>query len=184
MVLFVNACARENSRTKRLADHLLSKFAGSVTEVKLYETRFPLTDEYYLKKRDSLIEMKRFEDSMFDMARQFAEADRIVIAAPYWDLSFPAVLKQYIEHINVNGITFRYTSDGYPCGLCRADKLYYVTTAGGYFVPDEFGYGYIKTLAEKFYGITETEIVSAAGLDIAGNDAEAILKRSMDYTIL
>ena len=50
-----------------------------------------------------------FQDPLFGLARQFAAADRIVIAAPYWDLSFPAALKQYVEQINVLGITFIYT---------------------------------------------------------------------------
>ena len=37
----------------------------------------------------------------------------IVIAAPYWDLSFPAVLKTYLEQINVLGVTFDYSDDGH-----------------------------------------------------------------------
>ena len=41
---------------------------------------------------------------MFDLAKQFAEADEVIIAAPFWDLSFPAALKQYFEQINVLGI--------------------------------------------------------------------------------
>ena len=30
---------------------------------------------------------------------------------------------------------FRYGDDGVPVGLCRADRLYYVTTAGGILFP-------------------------------------------------
>ncbi len=30
---------------------------------------------------------------MFLYAKDFAESDIIVIAAPYWDLSFPSILK-------------------------------------------------------------------------------------------
>ena len=112
---------------------------------------------------------------MFDLARQFAGAETIVIAAPYWDLSFPAALKQYIEQINVLGISFRYTEEGTPIGLCKADKLYYVTTAGGCYVPEEFGYGYIKALAQNFYGILDVRLIKATGLDIDGADVDAIL---------
>ena len=99
-----------------------------------------------------------------------------MIAAPYWDLSFPAVLKQYIEHINVLGITFEYTPDGLPRGLCRAKKLYYIMTAGGKYVPKEFGFEYIKALAQNFYGIQDVRKIEAVGLDIIGADAEAILR--------
>ena len=47
-----------------------------------------------------------FNDHIFDYAKDFAKADTIVIAAPFWDLSFPASLKCYIEAINILGITF------------------------------------------------------------------------------
>ena len=125
-----------------------------------------------------------FDDDCFKLARQFAEADTIVIAAPYWDLSFPAALKQYIEKINVLGITFEYTAEGYPMGLCKADKLYYVMTAGGNYVPEEFGYGYIKALAENFYGIKEVKLIKATGLDIYGNDPEKIMAEAVNSIII
>lgn len=112
---------------------------------------------------------------MFDLARQFAEAETIVIAAPYWDLSFPAALKQYLEQINVVGITFKYTEEGIPVGLCRAERIFYVTTAGGFFVPEDYGFGYVKALAHNYYGIQDVRKIEAVGLDIAGADAEAIM---------
>ena len=59
---------------------------------------------------------------MFDLARQFARAEIIVMAAPYWDLSFQAALKQYLEQVNVVGITFRYSEEGQPVPLCRARR--------------------------------------------------------------
>ena len=74
------------------------------------------------------------------------------------------------------GVTFIYTDEGIPKGLCRADKLTYVTTAGGDFVPDEYGFGYIKALAENYYGIKEVELIKAVGLDLAGADADKIIE--------
>lgn len=180
MILFINACVRSNSRTRRLADAYLEGLNDSVTEVKLWECDFNKVDEAYLNKRDELIRRGSFDDPMFELARQFATADRIVIAAPFWDLSFPASLKQYIELINVLGITFIYTETGEPKGLCRADKLTFITTAGGYYFPEEFGFGYIKALAENFYGIGQVELIKATGLDIVGNDPEKILEKSID----
>ena len=188
-MLFINACVRKNSRTKRLADAVIAKMAASVSkdttpatksavpvaEVRLWEQSFPVVDEAFLAKRDSLIYSGRFDDPMFDLARQFAEAEEIVIAAPFWDLSFPAALKQYIEQINVVGVTFIYTDEGIPKGLCKAEKLTFVTTAGGGFFPEEYGFGYIKSLAENFYGIKTVELVRVAGLDIVGNDADEII---------
>ena len=114
------------------------------------------------------------------LACQFAEADIIVVAAPYWDLSFPAILKAYFEQINVLGLTFEYTEDGFPRGLCKAKKLIYVTTAGGPIISDEFGYGYVKALAQNFYGISNVCQVKAEGLDVIGADEEGILNKALE----
>ena len=176
MILFINACVRTGSRTMRLARRLLIKLNRPFEELRLADCSFPAQDEEYLRKRDRLIDEGAFGDPMFAWARQFSLADEIVIAAPYWDLSFPAILKQYLELINVMGITFRYTAEGTPEPLCRAKKLYYVTTAGGALVPGEYGFGYVKELAENFYGIPDVKLIQAVGLDIAGADVEGILR--------
>ena len=175
-ILFINACVRKESRTMRLAEKLLSRLNQPYEEVILHEFPFPVTDEDFLNVRNQLISDRDFSNPMFELARQFAEAETIVIAAPYWDLSFPATLKQYFEYINVLGITFEYTDDGYPIGLCKADKIYYVTTAGGQFIPEEFGFGYVKALAENFYGIPDVREIEATGLDIEGADADSIMR--------
>ena len=181
-VLFINACVRKESRTKQLADQLLAKLNAPAEEVRLEEVAYPIADEEFLRLRDRLIAEEDFDHPMFELARKFSEAETIVIAAPYWDLSFPAALKQYFEQINVLGITFRYTEEGMPVGLCKAKRLYYVTTAGGCYVPEEFGFGYVKALAQNFYGIRDVRLIKAVGLDIVGADVEAIL-RAAEETI-
>ena len=128
------------------------------------------------KKRCNCI---RAELSKGTITKEFATADTIVIAAPYWDLSFPAVLKLYLENISVVGVTFRYSENGVPVGLCRANKLIYVTTAGGYIGENDFGFSYVKSLAQNLYGIKNTECVAAEGLDIAPEKAEGILSHAM-----
>ncbi len=177
MLLYIDACVRENSRTRRLSDRLLKTLKEPCVQLKLAQQTFPVVDEAFLMKRDRLVAEGRFEDPVFDLARQFAQADGIVIAAPFWDLSFPAVLKTYLEHINVVGITFRYTPEGVPEGLCRAKWLYYVTTAGGDFLPEQYGYGYVEALAKRYYGIENTAMISATGFDIDGAQVEEILQK-------
>ena len=176
---FINACVRKQSRTKRLADHLLDTLGGSYEELRLEDVVFPRVDEDFLLKRDALIKAGCFDDPSFALARQFAQAEQIVIAAPYWDLSFPSALKQYFELVNVLGITFEYTPEGTPRALCRAKRLFYVTTAGGAFIPEEFGFGYVKALAQSFYGIEDVRLIQAIGLDIVGADPERILRKAM-----
>ena len=180
-VLYVNACVRKDSRTQRLAEKLLSRLDRPYQEIKLEEISFPVCDEEYLNRRDRLVKEGDLQDPMFHFARQFCEADIIVIAAPYWDLSFPAMLKQYLEQVNVVGITFRYSEEGVPIGLCKARKIYYVTTAGGHFAPEDYGFGYVKALAQNYYGIQDVRKIEAVGLDIYGADVDAIMKEAETY---
>ena len=97
MVLYIDACVRKNSRTRRLADCLLNTLNAPYTRLRLEECVFPTVDEAFLEKRDRLLREGDFDNPVFAYARQFAQADEIIIAAPFWDLSFPAVLKSYLE---------------------------------------------------------------------------------------
>jgi FMN-dependent NADH-azoreductase len=105
-VLYINACARSESRTDRIARALLERLGGLQEEVKLAEMDLQPLSEERLNRRTWLIEEADYTDAMFDLARQFQQADEIVIAAPYWDLSFPAILKLYLENIYVTGACF------------------------------------------------------------------------------
>ena len=175
-ILFINACVRKDSRTLRLANHLLSKLSGEVTELNLEKENIQALNCDTLAYRDTCLHYGKFNDPMLAYANQFASADVIVIAAPFWDLSFPSSLKNYIEAITASGITFTYV-DGIPNGLCKGQKLYFVSTSGGPFMPD-FGYNYIKTMAQGFYGIPEAQLFIADFLDVIGNDVEGILKQA------
>lgn len=178
MTLYINCCVRENSRTDRLAKAVLKKLGGEYTELNLYAQPPKPLDRERLNRRTALIERGDYSDEMFDCAKQFAAADIIVIAAPYWDLSFPAPLKAYIENIYVTGLVSAYGADGMPVGLCSAKYLYYVTTAGGPYEP-LYSYGYLERLAKRFFGIENTRLVKAEMLDVTGNDAQAILDRAI-----
>ncbi|MBO4898965.1 MAG: NAD(P)H-dependent oxidoreductase [Lachnospiraceae bacterium] len=175
MILFINACVRKQSRTLRLAKRLLNNLNGDIKEVRLEDVSFPVVDEEFIERREALKNSGKYDDHMFDLGKDFASADTIVIAAPYYDLSFPAMLKQYFEQINVLGLTFTYSESGIPRGLCRAKELYYVTTAGGPIMSDDYGFGYVKALANTFYGIDAVYQIKAEGLDIVGANVEEIL---------
>lgn len=178
MVLYINACVRDESRTDRLARVLLDKI-GNYTELKLSEEGLKPLDKESLEYRSELIAKGQFDNDIFKYARQFADADVIVISAPFWDMSFPAILKTYIENIYITGLVSKYGEDGRPVGLCKASKLYYVTTAGGPY-EGTYSYDYIKDLALGAFGIKDTELIFAEMLDIAGNDPEKILDEVID----
>ena len=177
-VLFLNACVRPCSRTVSLANTLLEKLEGDVEELRLFDAPLPALDLNGMEKRDRAAREKDFSDPVFDVAKQFAAADVIVIAAPYWDLMFPAALKTYLENITVAGITFRYSAKGIPESLCRAKSLYYITTAGGFIGQNDFGFSYVNALAQNFFGISDVHRYAAEGLDIFGADVDCIMEKA------
>ena len=179
MKLFINACVRDESRTRRLAEVAMAEDREAYQEVCLHEIAFPKVDEAFLNWRNGCISRSDYSSPVFDLAKDFAKAEEIVIAAPFWDLSFPSMLKQYLEQICVVGLTFFYDDQNMPQGLCRANKLTYVTTAGGPIFSRDFGYGYVRALATTFFGINETRMIKAENLDIRGADVEGILNDVM-----
>ena len=179
MILYINACVRADSRTDRIARALLNQLGGDYEELCLSDLDIHPLDNNTLNRRTQLIESGLYDDPLFDYAKQFASADTIVIAAPFWDLSFPAILKTYLENIYVIGVVSEYGADGLPRGLCKADKLYYVTTAGGPYTPD-FSYDYLRELATGCFGVKETELIKAEMLDVEGFDADEIVRTAID----
>ena len=175
-ILFVNACVRPCSRTYLLAQEILNKLNGQIEKVNLAREQLPPLDLELLEKRDRLISSGGFSDPLFRYAAQFASADEIVIAAPYWDLAFPSILRIYLEHVTVVGVTFQYSPEGIPLGLCKARRIIYATTAGGPIADRNLGYDYIKALSDAFYGIPEVLCFQAEGLDIQGADVNRILQ--------
>lgn len=171
-VLFVNACLRgEESRTLSLCREYLQD-VDHVCEVNLAELRL---EPFYAEKvayRAQLEEAGDYDDAIFDLSKDFASADEIVIGAPYWDLSFPSALKVYIEYISVMGVTFHYTEDARCEGLCKARHITYITTCGGKVTGANLGYEYICGIA-KMFGIPEVRFVAAEDLDVVGVDIEA-----------
>lgn len=172
-ILFVNACMRgaEISRTHRLCRVFLKERA--VEEIDLTKKIPPCLDGAAIIMRNKLIDSGKTDDEMFRHANQFAQAEEILIGAPYWDLSFPAALKTYVENIAVRNITFKTTPTGMT-GICRAKKLTYITTAGGYIKNADYGTEYFRGMCE-FFGIPQFESFCAEGLDIETNASEAII---------
>lgn len=178
-ILYINSCVRKNSRTKILSDYLIKKLGNNVTELTLDKISLMPIDENFLQKRENFIATSNFDDEMFLYAKEFISADIIVIATPYWDLSFSSMLKVFIEHINVSKLVFYYTDEGKIVSLCKAKKLYYVTTKGGY-GSDDFGYKYVEALCHSLYGINDVVLIKAEGLNVYGNNVENILAQTKE----
>ena len=182
-LLFVDCCISQRgttSRTRALADAYLEAFRTFHPEAEI-ETVQPETllalkpfDVGMLNERDALASVVAWDAPVFALARQFRAADRIVVAAPFWDMSFPAALRTYIEYISANGLTYHYDDTGCH-GDCKADQLVYLTSGGDVEREDSVGVVHWRQLAAMF-GIPRFDYVFAGGLDAAPEKAPELLE--------
>lgn len=172
-LLFVDCCISQRgpgSRTAALAKAYLEAFlaahSGWEMETVSQETLLGLRsfDPAMLDERTALAAVGAFDAPVFALARQFRAADRVVVAAPFWDLSFPAALRTYIEYISANGLAYHYDAQGCH-GDCRAEQLVYLTSGGDVERPDSAGVLYWRQLSAMF-GIGGFGYVFAGGLDL------------------
>lgn len=182
MLLFVDACLRDGSRTERLAEMWLGRraYEGQVRTVHLadldvdpLEAAGPNTISAY----GEAVAAGDYDHPMFDYAKAFAQADEVLIAAPFWNYGLPALLNCYLELVCTQGLTFDVDETGAYVSLCRARRLTFVSTAGGA-APDpadDHAFGKVRTLATRFWHIPRIEHVAAWGLDGPGADVEALL---------
>ena len=185
-LLFIDGCISQRgpaSRTRRLAEAFLSAYEETHPEA---EVETLVLEDLDLKpflpaaldERDALASIGAFDAPVFDLARQFRRADRIVAAAPFWDMSFPAVMRIYIEHISVCGLCYHYEQDGCH-GDCGAGRLAYLTTGGDFERPGSLGVLYWKQLAAMF-GVPRFDYVFAGGLDVDPALAPELLKTACE----
>ena len=182
-VLFVDCCIRrEHSRSKQLADFFLGELQKKgeyeIETLCLMDENLSYFSEGFFLQREELLAEGKLDHPRFRYAHQFAEADKIVIAAPFWDLSFPALLKVYIENLCVDGITFHTDEHGLH-GLCKADHIVFLTARGAFYTdsPLEQGSRYLEQMA-GFFGIEKYDCVAAEGLDIGAWPVEELMDKA------
>ena len=173
-VIFIDACMRAGSRTRRIASPIIAELGKrySVETVDLTKNIYPVADNYTLEDRNQGI----IPAEHVDLAKRIAAADRIVIAAPFWDMSFPSALKVFFENMSLFGVTFD-NNDKECYGLCKAEKIMHITSRGMNIStgdPLEQATPYIKALS-YLWGWGELIVVAAQNMDYSS--AEEIEER-------
>ena len=163
-LIYIDSCMRVGSRTRRIARPIITELRKryAVEMVDLTRNEYPVVDNYTLEDRNQGIVPSEHSA----LAKRIAAADRIVIAAPFWDMSFPSALKVFFENMSLFGITFD-TNEKECYGLCKAEKVMYITTRGMNIAtgdPLEQATPYIKALSH-LWGLGELTVISAQNLD-------------------
>lgn len=155
---------RQDSRTRRILEPVVEYLTGRY-EVEILDVNAlafpPVTPETLAQRSSGIV-----PDEVCEAGRKVADADRLVIAAPFWDMSFPSVLKAFIENISLFGITFT-EKDNTCTGLCRCTRVLYLATRGMDIKTGSLrdqGTSYLKALS-TLWGTGDVLTVAAENLD-------------------
>ena len=163
-LIIINSCMREDSRTKIILDSATTALAEryEIEAINVNSLALPPLSPEVLAERSA----GTVPNATVDIAKKIAAADRIVIAAPFWDMSFPAILKAFFENMSLYNITF--TDNGATCtGLCKCKRVLYITTRGMDIPTGDFrdqGTSYLKALS-SLWGLGDIITVAAWNLD-------------------
>ena len=164
-LLYIDACIRNGeSRTKRIAEPIIAALKGKydVQTLVINDLELSIVQKALLTKRMS----GDIEPQVMGWAQSVRDADRIVIAAPFWDMSIPGALKNFFELCSIMDVTFK-TDDKTCYGNCKAEKMLYITTRGMDIDTGdvlEQGSSYLRALS-WLWGIGPLQVVSAQNMD-------------------
>lgn len=168
-LVVINACVREqDSRTLRIAEPIIAALSARYELIRYDLPRMegivPLTPELFAGRGRGEIPSWAME-----AAKAIAGADRILIAAPFWDMGIPALLKCFFEQTSLFEVTF--TDNGTTCvGLCKAPKVLFITTRGMDIPtgdPREQATPYLKALG-SLWNWGELTTIAARNMDYCG----------------
>lgn len=164
-LLYIDSCIRnEISRTKRIATPIIEKLSECYEVETIVINDLDLAPVQYDENRRRA--GGTVSEEALCWANKIKNADRIVIAAPFWDMSIPAALKTFFELCSLFKVTF--DSDDKTCfGLCKAENLLFITTRGMKIKtgdPLEQATPYIKALS-WLWGIKGFEVVARDNFD-------------------
>ncbi|HAT4134065.1 FMN-dependent NADH-azoreductase [Clostridium perfringens] len=189
-VLYIKANIKNEgeSRTFKVSDSFVEEYKKNNPEdeiitLDLYKENIDFLRADDLGKLFGPKDEESKNNSILKYAYQFADADKYIIAAPMWNLSFPAILKAYIDYVSVSGITFKYTAEG-PVGLLNNKKAVHIVSRGGGYdnSPYEMGDRYLRTIL-GFFGIKDIETIAIDNLDVIGVNVKEKVKEGIEKAI-
>ncbi|MGC4377908.1 FMN-dependent NADH-azoreductase [Fictibacillus sp. Mic-4] len=191
-ILYINSNPKavDQSFGLQLGQHFLEEWLknepdAEVETVNLYKEDIPLIDEVVLSawgkfavQAELTAEEAAKVGRMNEILEQFLAADVYVFATPMWNLSYPPLLKAYIDNITIAGKTFKYTENG-PQGLLKDKTVVHVQARGGIYSEGpaaqlEFTNNYLQSIMQ-FIGITDYHHLFVEGMAATPDRAEEIL---------
>jgi len=150
-----------------------------VVHIDLYKENIPQIDADVFSGWGKLRSGSSFEDlseqeklkvtRLGEINEQFITADKFVFVTPFWNFSYPPVMKAYLDAVSVAGKSFRYTDNGQPVGLLTDKKALHIQARGGFYSEGpaaelEMGHRHLQVMM-NFFGVPSLE-----GLFVEGHN--------------
>jgi FMN-dependent NADH-azoreductase len=119
------------------------------------------------------------------LCNQFLSADTYVIAAPMWSVSYPAILKQYLDCIILNNKVIKVSPEGAKGLLDDKERhMVYIQSSGGVYPKifnGKFNHGvdYFHDIF-KFLGVSKFEKILVQGVDMPSIGKEEAIKMAYE----
>jgi len=182
-ILQINASARrEGANSTRVANSVVARLQSAHPTAKLSlrdlaVTPQPVLDESALgalftpaeKRTPEQAARVAIDDALI---AEVQAADVIVLGVPMYNFGVPVQLKNWIDAIARNGVTFRYTATG-PEGQLKDKTVYVALARGGRYRGTEADtqVPYLKTVL-GFLGMNDVRFIYAEGLNMGPEAAE------------
>lgn len=201
-VLYITASPKpENvSVSKKVGREFVNRFMAqnsgySLEELDLYSEYIPELNYKLCKGRAEIVSGSEYDELSPDdkaaadrinaLCNQFLSADTYVIAAPMWSVSFPAILKRYVDCIIQNNKVIMISPQRVK-GLLddRERNMVYIQSSGGIY-PRILG-GKVNHGVEyfhdifKFLGIKRFEKILVEGVDMPDIGREQAMRNVYD----
>ncbi|WP_416826019.1 FMN-dependent NADH-azoreductase [Ectobacillus polymachus] len=167
--------------------------SDEVITVDLFKTNVPFIDGEVLEAWGKLGSGVSFTElstsqqekisAMNTNLEQFKNADRYVFVTPMWNLSYPPVVKAYIDNLCIAGQTFKYTANG-PVGLLEGKKALHIQGAGGVYSEGpatgfDHGHNHLQAII-GFMGVTDFEYLPVEGMNATPDQAPEIKEKAIE----
>ena len=182
-IMQINASARrEGANSTRLANAIVERLQSTHPAAKLSlrdlaVTPQPVLDEAALGALFTPADQRTPEQAArvaLDDAliAEVQAADVIVLGVPTYNFGVPVQLKNWIDAIARNGVTFRYTANG-PEGQLKGKTVYVALARGGRYRGTEADtqVPFLKTVL-GFLGMSDVRFIYAEGLNMGPEAAE------------
>lgn len=118
-----------------------------------------------------------------ELVEQFVSYDKYVFVTPFWNFSYPPIMKAYLDSVSLAGKTFKYSEQGQPIGLLTGKKALHIQARGGFYSDGpatslEMGHRHLQVMMQ-FFGVPSFEGLFIEGHNKAPEKAKEIKENAI-----